>query len=115
MIFAVLVAEFELTGSLLLKGLFLAIEFVLCGKVSWAVVIGTFVDGEDSGFFPEIKSVVAKRTPVLGFYWTMMTVDREEIVADFASQLDTLLAVIVIDVLSGSVAVWAADGVKNRC
>lgn len=85
MIFAVLVAEFELTGLLLLKGLFLTIEFVLCGKVSWAVVIGTFVDGEDFGFFPEIKSVVAKRTPVLGFYLAMMTVDREEIVADFAS------------------------------
>lgn len=84
MIFTVLVAEFELTGPLLLKGLFLAIEFVLCGNVSWAVVIGTFVDGEDFGFFPEIKSVVAKRTPVLGFYWAMMAVDREEIVADFA-------------------------------
>lgn len=85
MIFAVLVAEFELTGLLLLKGLFLTIEFVLCGKVSWAVVIGTFVDGEDFGFFPEIKSVVAKRTPVRSFYLAMMTVDLEEIVADFAS------------------------------
>ena len=85
MIFAVLVAEFELTGPLLLKGLFFAIEFVLCGNVSRAIVIGTFVDGEDFGFFPEIKSVVAKRTPVFGFYWTMMTVDREKVVADFAS------------------------------
>lgn len=115
MIFTVLVAEFELTGPLLLKGLFFAIEFVLCGNVSWAVVIGTFIDGEDFGFFPEIKSVVAKRTPVLGFYWAMMAVDREEIVADFAPQLDALFAVIVIDVLSGSVAVWAANGVENRC
>ena len=115
MIFAVLVAEFELTGPLLLKGLFFAIEFVLCGNVSWTVVIGTFVDGQDFGFFPEIKSVVAKRTPVLGFYWAMMAVDREEIVADFAPQLDAFFAVIVIDVLSGSVAVWAANGVENRC
>lgn len=115
MIFAVLVAEFELTGPLLLKGLFFAIEFVLCGNVSRAVVIGTFVDGEDFGFFPEIKSVVAKRTPIRSFYRAMMTAGREEIVADFASQLDTLLAVIVIDVLSGSVAVWAANGVENRC
>ena len=42
------------------------VEFGLGRQIAGALIVRTFVDGLDLGFFPEVQSAVAARAPVLG-------------------------------------------------
>jgi hypothetical protein len=97
----------------LLEFLFFRIEFTFSGEISGAVVIWAFIGGDDFCFFPQIKCAVTVRAPVLAFNWTMMAVHLEKIGTDFASKLRAFFAVVVVDVLSGGIAVGATDGIEN--
>lgn len=57
---------------------------------------------------------MAAGAPVFSLGGVTAVSDFREMVTDFATELRTYFSVVVVDVLSGGIALWAADGVKNN-
>ena len=74
-----------------------------------AVIIGTFVDGNDESFFPFIKSLEAVRAVVFGFSLTQPFVHLECPTADFAFELTSLFTIIEIDIVVRSITMRTTD------
>ena len=66
-IFAVLITKLKLRRFCFTKSFLEGIKFVTVFNKSRTLIIVTFVEGAIFAVFPEIKGVVAMRTPEFGF------------------------------------------------
>ena len=66
-IFTVLITKLELRRFYFTKSFLEDVQFVSVLNEGWALIIVTFVDRAILTVFPEIKSMVAMRTPEFGF------------------------------------------------
>lgn len=105
-IFSVLIAKLELAGLLLLQLFLGSIELFFRLKIGGAAVIIAFVNRFQLAVFPAIQRPMAMRTPVFGLLCSAKAfADLREVLTNFAEYLCSFLAVIVIEIRSGSAAV----------
>lgn len=109
-IFAKLVAEFELAGFAgFTESLFLGGEFLKILDTARASAIAAFVDAAERPGLPEIKGFPTIRTPVFSDALGSDSMGGKQGMADLAPELILFAPVIGVDIGVRGLAVWTMD------
>jgi len=112
-VLAVLVGELKLRASFLGQCLFPLVEFIDHPYPMGTGIVAALVEGHFFSLFPCEEGVVAVGAVVLCLSLAEPFLRLKPIPADFAQELGSLLAVIVVEVGMGCLAGGAADALRN--
>ncbi len=113
MVLPVLVGELKLRASFLGQCLFSLVEFIDLPYPMGTGIVAAFVDGHFFSLFPGEEGVVAVGAVVLGLALAESFFLLKAFPADFAQELGSLFAVIVVEVGMGRLAGGAAGGLRD--
>ena len=108
-IFSELITEFELRKFEFSQVFFLDVQFLQRLQIGRTLVIRTLVDRALFFLFPEIKGMLAMRTPVFGFRLAKGFADLKQGTTNFAANLLPTFAIVKIEELSRCLTVRTGE------